>query len=207
MRQLSCQRRSFSRTPFKPGDRFFDHYGLATLENPDYYPDGRDPGENYTYTSWSHESLRQVRASSIASSATPPAAGTGSKQRQKANQACMPCHRDKVDKCQCSTYPSQGRRHAWKPLHFLPHAHHGICSNAQDRPFHAAAGAGRHDRLSNPPTPVICAITDKTPQWADQWVRKWRKRDYQAVVLHRGALIQAARAGDWRRLPEMLDYM
>ena len=37
---------------FAPGDRFFDHFDLATLEDPDFYPDGRDLGENYTYTSW-----------------------------------------------------------------------------------------------------------------------------------------------------------
>jgi hypothetical protein len=35
-----------------PGDRFFDHFDLVTLENPEYYPDGRDLGENYTFTQW-----------------------------------------------------------------------------------------------------------------------------------------------------------
>ena len=39
-------------TSFAPKDRFFDHFDLVTLENPDYYPDGRDLGENYTLTSW-----------------------------------------------------------------------------------------------------------------------------------------------------------
>lgn len=37
---------------FSPGDRFFDHYDLVTLEQRDFYPDGRDLGENYTYTLW-----------------------------------------------------------------------------------------------------------------------------------------------------------
>ena len=37
---------------FRPGDQFFDHFDLVTLEHPDFYPDGRDLGENYTYTSW-----------------------------------------------------------------------------------------------------------------------------------------------------------
>ncbi|HEX9187249.1 MAG TPA: multiheme c-type cytochrome, partial [Vicinamibacteria bacterium] len=39
-------------TSFRPGDRFFDHFDLTTLESPDYHPDGRDLGENYTLTSW-----------------------------------------------------------------------------------------------------------------------------------------------------------
>jgi len=40
-------------TDFVAGDRFYDHYDLLTLEHPDFYPDGRDLGENYTFTSWS----------------------------------------------------------------------------------------------------------------------------------------------------------
>ena len=37
---------------FRPGDRYFDHFDLVTLEDRDFYPDGRDLGENYTFTSW-----------------------------------------------------------------------------------------------------------------------------------------------------------
>jgi len=37
---------------YQAAQRFFDHYDLVTLEDADYYPDGRDLGENYTYTSW-----------------------------------------------------------------------------------------------------------------------------------------------------------
>jgi hypothetical protein len=37
-------------TDFKPGDRFFDHFDLMTLENPDYYADGRDRGETAAHT-------------------------------------------------------------------------------------------------------------------------------------------------------------
>jgi len=38
-------------------------------------------------------------------------------------------------------------------------------------------------------------------------VRKWRKRDYQAPLLYRTGLIEAARKRDWSRLPEMLRYI
>ena len=37
---------------FLPGDKFFDHFDLVVLDHADFYPDGRDLGENYTYTSW-----------------------------------------------------------------------------------------------------------------------------------------------------------
>jgi len=33
---------------YRTPERFFDHFDLVTLENPDFYPDGRDLGENYT---------------------------------------------------------------------------------------------------------------------------------------------------------------
>ena len=58
-------------------------------------------------------------------------------------------------------------------------------------------------------SPNACNLChkDKTPQWADEWVRKWRKRDYQAAVLQRAGLIAAARRGDWSKLPEILDYV
>ena len=29
-----------------------DHYDPALLDNPDFYPDGRDRGQNFTYASW-----------------------------------------------------------------------------------------------------------------------------------------------------------
>ena len=61
--------------------------------------------------------------------------------------------------------------------------------------------------LSNPPTPATCATKTGTPKWADDWVRKWRQRDYQAPVLHRGRLIASARAQDWKQLAEMLSYI
>ncbi len=188
---------------FKPGDRFFDHYGLATLENPDYYPDGRDLGENYTYTTWIMSPC--VKSGELDCLFCHTSSGRYRfKDDAKANQGCMPCHRDKVDN------PAQ-------------HTHHkadgpgGKCISCH-MPTTEFARMHRTDHSMLPPAPAAtiafqspnaCNLChqDKTPQWADQWVRKWRKRDYQAPVLHRGGLIQAARKADWRRLPEMLDYI
>jgi tetratricopeptide (TPR) repeat protein len=76
----------------------------------------------------------------------------------------------------------------------------------------------RHDHSMLPPTPatsrefgspdacVLCH-TDKTADWADSWVRRWYEDDYQAPLLHRAQLVDAARKGDWSRLPEILDYL
>ncbi|OGR31566.1 MAG: hypothetical protein A2139_13855 [Desulfobacca sp. RBG_16_60_12] len=48
---------------------------------------------------------------------------------------------------------------------------------------------------------------DKDAAWADQNVRQWRTRDYQAPILHRAGLITKARQRDWQKLSEMLAYI
>ena len=45
---------------FLPGDKFFDHFDLITLEHADFYPDGRDLGENYTLDLVADEPVHQV---------------------------------------------------------------------------------------------------------------------------------------------------
>jgi len=52
---------------------------------------------------------------------------------------------------------------------------------------------------------AYAAVRYKDAAWADQRVREWRSRDYQAPLLIRTSLIDAARKRDWNRLPEMLD--
>jgi len=76
----------------------------------------------------------------------------------------------------------------------------------------------RSDHSMRPPAPAAtlrfqspnaCNLchADKDAAWADKYVREWRARDYQAPVLHRAALIEAARRRDWSRLSEMLEYI
>ena len=80
---------------FTPGDRYFDHYDLITYENPDFYPDGRDLGENYTQTAWSRSpcalsgqlDCMHCHTSSGRYKFNDPA---------KANEACNPCHAERV---------------------------------------------------------------------------------------------------------------
>jgi tetratricopeptide (TPR) repeat protein len=190
-------------TEFKPGDTFFDHYGLVTLEHPDYYPDGRDLGENYTYTSWIMSPC--VKSGKLDCMHCHTSSGRYRfKAKDKANQACMPCHQDKVSN------PTA-------------HTHHKADSKANQciachMPMTEFARMRRTDHSMLPPTPSgtiayaspnACNLchTDRDAAWADTHVRKWRTRDFQAPVLHRASLIDAARKRDWSRLPEMLDYV
>ncbi|MGA9754736.1 MAG: tetratricopeptide repeat protein [Desulfobaccales bacterium] len=192
-------------TVFPPGGRFFDHFDLVTLENPDYYPDGRDLGENYTYTTWLMSPC--VKAGQLDCITCHTSSGRYRfKDEAKANDACLPCHAERVAKA-------------------AEHIHHppdkpGVPTKCVTchMPMTAFARMNRTDHSMLPPAPAAtikfgppnaCNLChkDKDAAWADQNVRKWRARDYQAPVLQRAGLIEAARKRDWQKLPEMMTYI
>ena len=192
-------------TTFPPGDQFFDHFDLATLENPDYYPDGRDLGENYTYTSWLMSPC--VKSGKLTCLHCHTSSGRYRfKDEARANEACLPCHAERVAKA-------------------AEHIHHppdkpGVptkCITCH-MPMTAFARMNRTDHSMLPPAPAATlqfgspnacnsCHKDKEAAWADKQVRQWRARDYQAPLLKRAGLIDAARKRDWPKLPEMLAYI
>ena len=152
---------------FMPGDRFFDHYGLVTLENPDFYPDGRDLGENYTYTTWRMSPC--VKSGKLDCLHCHTSSGRYRfKVADNANQACMPCHKTKVDN------PTEHTHHkADGPGNKCIYCH---------MPMTEFARMHRSDHSMLPPTPSATIAfkspnacnachKDKTPQWADTWVK------------------------------------
>jgi len=192
-------------TTFPPGERFFDHFDLVTLENPDYYADGRDLGENYTYTTWLMSPC--VKAGKLDCIKCHTSSGRYRfKDEAKANDACLPCHAERVAKTG-------------------EHIHHQIdkpgvpikCVSCH-MPMTAFARMNRSDHSMLPPAPAAtiqfgspnaCNLChkDKDAAWADREVRQWRTRDYQAPPLQRAGLIDAARKRGWQKLPEMLAYI
>jgi tetratricopeptide (TPR) repeat protein len=188
---------------YSPGDRFFDHFDLVTLDNPDYYPDGRDLGENYTYTSWMMSPC--VKSGKLDCLHCHTSSGRYKfREAEKVNYACMPCHPENVNNPEAHTHHKSGR-----PENTCVSCH---------MPMTDFARMKRSDHSMLPPTPSVtiafkspnaCNIchTDKDAQWADNYVREWRSRDYQVPVMHRAGLIDAARKRDWSRLQEMLDYI
>jgi len=187
---------------YKPEERFYDHFDLMTLEDLDYYADGRDLGENYTLTSWSMSPC--YKSGQIDCMHCHTSSGRYRFKREKFNNACLPCHEDKVKD------PAI-------------HTHHPATSEGSKcischMPMTDFARMNRSDHSMLPPTPAAtiafkspnaCNIChkDKEAEWADKLVRQWRTRDYQAPVLKRAALIDAARKRDWTKLPEMLAYI
>jgi len=190
-------------TTFTPGDQFLDHYDLITLEDPDFYPDGRDLGENYTYTSW----LQSPCLASGELHCVTCHTSSGRyrfKADDKANDACLPCHAEEVQNAPA-------------------HTHHEIGSSGNKcvschMPMTSFARMNRTDHSMLPPSPSAtmefnspnaCNLchSDRDAAWADRQVREWRERDYQQAVLYRSRLIEAARNGDWSRLSDVLSYV
>ncbi len=188
-------------TSFMPGDRFFDHFDQVTLESPDYYPDGRDLGENYTFTTWRMSPC--VKAGNLNCLFCHTSSGRY-RHKKNPNESCRKCHQERVDKVK-------------------EHTRHKADSSgnkciACHMPTTEFARMRRSDHSMLPPTPAATIAfkspnacnkchKDKTLQWADKLVRKWHKKDYQAPLLDRAGLIDAARKRDWTRLPDMLAYI
>jgi len=187
---------------YGPEDRFYDHFDLMTLEDPDYYPDGRDLGENYTLTSWAMSPC--VKSGQLDCMHCHTSSGRYRFKKEMFNNACMPCHEDKVKNPAVHTHhPAQSEGSKCISCHM---------------PMTAFARMNRSDHSMLPPTPAAtmafnspnaCNLChqDKDAHWADTFVRQWRTRDYQAPVLKRAALIDAARKRDWTKLTEMIAYI
>ena len=194
---------------FTPGELFFDHYDLTSYEDPDFFPDGRDLGENYTMTGW----------------AANPCANSGQLEcihchtssgrfrfKDNPNQACLPCHKKRVE-------------------NIVAHSHHpasaGLTCIDCHMPMTAQGYMRRSDHSFRPPSPAaslafgspnacnLChndpdAITGpftghskKDMEWAAKHVREWFGEDSGTNILRQGYIIQACRSNDWERLPEI----
>ena len=188
---------------FAPGERYFDHFDLVGFENADFYPDGRDLGENYTYTQWRVSPC--VKSGKLDCIHCHTSSGRYRfKEPARANDACLPCHEDRVKNAPAHTHHEAGTQ--------------GNECISCHMPMTEFARMRRSDHSMRPPTPATtllykspnaCNIchTNKDAAWADKLVREWRKRDYQKPVLERAALIAAARKQDWKKLPDILAYL
>ncbi len=184
---------------FLPGEKFFDHFDLITLEHADFYPDGRDLGENYTLASWLMSPCAKSGKLDCNHCHTP--SGRPRFAGDQSDQMCMSCHEKEVQQ------PAE-------------HGHHAPGSKGNEciachMPMTRFAAMGRTDHSMRPPTPATtvafkspnaCGLchTDHDAAWADQWVRKWYRSDYQAETLRRAELVNLARKRQWKRLPDML---
>ena len=200
---LSCHAKARPLTTgYALKESFFDHFDLVTLEDSDYYPDGRDLGENYTATSWSMSPC--VQSGKLDCMHCHTSSGRYRFKKEKFNNACLPCHQEKVDRvAEHTRHPADSEAGKCISCHMpmTTFARMQRSDHSMQPPAPAAS------RLYNSPNACTLCHLDKDAAWADTLVRQWRSRDYQAPILRRAALVAAARTRDWKKLSEILDYL
>ncbi len=187
---------------FQAGDSFWNHFDLVTLEHRDYYPDGRDLGENYTYTSWLLSPC--ARSGQLDCLHCHTSSGRLRFAENELDRACLPCHSEIVSRSSEHSRHAKGTR-----------GDHCIDCHMPTTEF---ARMRRSDHSMLPPAPAASiefgspnacnsCHSDLPASWADGWVSKWYLRGFQLPVIKRGRLVAAARKSDWTVLPDMLDYI
>ena len=187
---------------FVPGESYYDHFNVATLEDRDFYPDGRDLGENYTLTGWLMNPCKQK--SDLNCSTCHTSSGRN-RFKDNPNQSCIQCHKDKGE-------------------HITAHTHHkadspgSVCINCHAPSRIFVGRFVRSDHSFRPPMPEATikfgspnscnqCHKDKSPEWANKNVKKWHPDGYQKETLYWGQLIKDARYEKWDRLDEMLNII
>ncbi|MDF7807298.1 ammonia-forming cytochrome c nitrite reductase subunit c552 [Pontiellaceae bacterium B12219] len=198
---------------FTPGELFFNHYDLTSYEDRDFWPDGRDLGENYTQTAW--EANPCAMSGQLECIHCHTSSGRF-RFKDNPNNSCLPCHEERVDD-------------------ILAHSHHtaeaGVTCIDCHMPTTAQAFMSRSDHTFRPPSPEAtlefgspnaCNLCHNNPEaimgnyaghkkedaeWADKYVKEWYGQDSGKSILEQGRIIELCREGDWDRLPEILAYL
>jgi Flp pilus assembly protein TadD len=187
---------------FETGDIYWDHYDLTTFEHDDYYADGRDLGENYTMGSWWLSPC--VQKGDLACTHCHTSSGRD-KHKDNPNNACLPCHQDRVDNADEHMHHSNGGADTCVACHM---------------PMNPFGGMNQSDHSMRPPMPqlskavgsrnacVMCHM-DKDDDWALEHINEWHP-DFEkntAFEVERALLVQAMRNDDWEKLPDVMDYI
>ena len=198
---------------FTPGELFFNHYDLTSYEDPDFYPDGRDLGENYTQTGWMANPC--ANAGQLECIHCHTSSGRF-RFADEPNKACLPCHQKRAD-------------------NILAHSHHAATNNVTcvdcHMPKTAQAHMHRSDHTFRPPSPAAslefgspnaCNLCHNNPEaitgdfhghkkedmeWANEHVLKWHGEDSGVALLELGGIVLACRNGEWDKLPEIVGYL
>jgi tetratricopeptide (TPR) repeat protein len=181
---------------FKPGDKFFDHHHLSTVDHTDtFYADGQIREEDYEYSSFL--SSRMHHAGVRCSDCHDPHSG---KPLQAGNMLCMRCHT-------AGGYPNAPA--------ILPAAHtfHGAesagsqCINCHMPQTVYMQRHSRHDHGFTIPDPLMTqqfgipnacnkCHTDKDTAWSLAAVEKWYGARMERPTRTRTTLFGKAKRGD-----------
>jgi tetratricopeptide (TPR) repeat protein len=202
-----CHAKMHPLTPeFVPGETYFDHYDLVCFEDRDFKPDGRDLGENYTYTLWlMNPCVEKGKLDCVHCHTSSGRYRFKVGATNDVNAACTSCHADKGKRLAAHTrHPTEGAT--------------GRCISCH-MPTTQFAAMRRSDHSQRPPCPeaaakfgstsaCILCHTEKQEAWAASFVKAWHPESaWREKILREGGLVDAARKRDWARVPDMLAYL
>ncbi len=187
---------------YMPGEPYYDHFNLATLEDPDFYPDGRDLGENYTMTGWE---MNACQTNSDMHCVTCHTSSGRNRFKDNPNQACIGCHTEREGNL---------TEHTMHPAD----SPGSTCINCHAPSREFVGHFIRSDHSFRPPmpeatirfgSPNACnqCHDDKPASWANAIVKKRPNGNYQEETLYWAELIKEARENRWNRLNEMLQIV
>lgn len=181
---------------FQPGDSFYDHYSLATLDIYDrWYPDGQVRAEDYEFTSFLSSRMHAagVRCNACHEPHT-------SKLRVAGNLMCLSCHGNlttngapRIDLATHSHHPAGTSGDSCAGCH-MP-----VTTYMQRHP--------RHDHGFTIPDPLLTqqlgipnacnrCHADQSTEWALKYTEQWYGGKMQRPTRTRAQTMAAARRGD-----------
>ena len=197
-----CHAKMHPITPsYMPGDKFFDNYDLTVLNNTDFYPDGRDLGENYTYTGWMMNVCNDNGQFHCVMCHT---SSGRDRFKDNPNDACKKCHEERV----ANVAEHSGHK---------ADSEGSICIKCH-MPKTVFGNMNRSDHSFRPPmpeatirfdSPNACNIchTDKSAEWANNIVKKRKNGNYQEATMKWAELLRSARLNDWSNLNKILEHI
>jgi len=183
---------------YMPGDRFFDNYDLTVLDNRDFYPDGRDLGENYTYTSWM---MNECKINSEFHCVMCHTSSGRDRFKDNPNDACKSCHAERVADVVAHSGHKAGSEGAVCIKCHMPLTVFGAM-NRSDHSFRPPMPEGTI-RFQSPNACNMCH-TDKSPEWANKIVKQRKNGNYQEETMKWAELLKSARLNEWENLDEIL---
>src|SRR5690606_18555656 len=120
------------------------------------------------------------------------------------NDACIACHRGNVENVAEHSLHPAGSEGAVCITSHMPNT--GFCRMVRSNHSFRPPMPKTTIKFESPNACNICH-TDKSPEWANQQVKKRVNKNYQDETLYWAQLIKEARGGEWKRLDEMLEVI
>jgi len=189
---------------FVPGDSFFDHYILITVDASDiYYPDGQVHEEDYEFAAFLGSKMYNAGVSCL-DCHDPHRA----KPLYEGTDQCMRCHNGSYTNAPIIDPDAHAFHEPNTPGYDCKDCHMPITVYM--------ARHRRHDHGFTIPDPLLTiqfgipnacnrCHTNETAQWSLEWVNKWYgKEKMQRRTRERAQWIARARQGDTNSIPHLL---